>query len=139
MSATSGTWPNPAAVNWLRMSRRHFAAATFGGHDVEGPAQSYTYFLVRGDGRYTVKVRDGDDVRSLVDFTESPAVPKADASGKARYALEARVATDSVRFLVNGAPVTTIAAKGLATNGIAGVRINHNLHVRVAPLTITRP
>ena len=30
MSATRGTRPKPAAVNWVRMSRRHFAAATLG-------------------------------------------------------------------------------------------------------------
>src|SRR6188472_2434019 len=30
MSATSGMWPKPAAVNCARMSLRHFAAATLG-------------------------------------------------------------------------------------------------------------
>ena len=30
MSATSGTWPKPAAENFSRMDRRHFAAGTLG-------------------------------------------------------------------------------------------------------------
>ena len=30
MSATRGTAPNPAAVNFSRMDRRHFAAGTLG-------------------------------------------------------------------------------------------------------------
>lgn len=110
----------------------------FGGQNLTGPNQRYTYFLVRGNGMYAVKVRDGSDARTIVDFTASPNIPVADASGKASYAIRIQVAADSVHFLVNEKPVATVARGSLAADGIAGIRINHNLHVVVQPLSISR-
>jgi hypothetical protein len=106
-----------------------------GGQQLDGPGQRYTYFLVRGDGQFSVKVRNGDDARTVLPFTASPAVPQADASGKASYALRVAV-TDRVRFFVNGQPVATLDTKSVPTDGIAGVRINHNLHVIVTPASL---
>lgn len=106
-----------------------------GGQQLDGPGQRYTYFLVRGDGQFTVKVRDGDDARTVLPFTPTPAVPQADATGKASYKLRVAV-TDRVRFYVNDQLAATIDAKSVPTDGIAGVRINHNLHVIVTPASL---
>ncbi len=106
-----------------------------GGQQLDGPGQRYTYFLVRGDGKFAVKVRDGDDARTVLPFTASPAVPQADASGKASYTLRIAV-TDRVRFYVNGQVAATVDARSVPTDGIAGVRINHNLHVIVTPASL---
>jgi hypothetical protein len=106
-----------------------------GGQQLDGPGQRYTYFLVRGDGQFSVKVRDGDNARTVLPFTPSPAVPQADASGKASYALRVTV-TDRVRFFVNGQMAATLDTKSVPTDGIAGVRINHNLHVIVTPASL---
>jgi hypothetical protein len=106
-----------------------------GGQQLDGPGQRYAYFLVRGDGKFAVKVRDGDDARTVLPFTASPAVPQADASGKASYTLRVAV-TDRVRFYVNDQVAATIDAKSVPTDGIAGVRINHNLHVIVTPASL---
>ena len=110
----------------------------FGGQDLAGPNQRYTYFIVRGNGMYAIKARDGASARTVVDFTANPAVPTADAAGKASYALTVRVAPDSVHFLVNDKPVAAVATGTLAAGGVAGIRINHNLHVTVKPLVISR-
>lgn len=110
----------------------------FGGQNLTASNERYTYFLVRGNGMYAVKVRDADDARTVVEFTASPNVPVADATGKASYAISVRVAADSVRFLVNEKPVATVARGALAVDGVAGIRINHNLHVAVTQLLISR-
>ena len=64
--------------------------------------------------------------------------PKADSGGKATYRLAIRVAADSVRFMVNDKPVGAVKAGAIATDGVAGLRINHNLHILTAPITISR-
>ena len=107
-----------------------------GGAQLDGPGQTYTYFLVRGDGMYSVKVRKGDDARTITPFTANAAVPKADATGHASYALRATVTTDLVRFYVNGQLVAMEERKEVPADGIAGVRINHNLHVVLTPATL---
>jgi hypothetical protein len=52
----------------------------FGGSDLEGPKQSYLYFVVAQDGTWLVKRRDGDDTKEVSEKTASDAVKKPDAS-----------------------------------------------------------
>lgn len=110
-----------------------------GGRDLDQPTQRYTYFLVRGTGDLAVKVREGDQTRDVLKWSPGADVPKEDASGKATYALSASVTGDAVKFSVNGKQVASVSKAGLPTDGIAGLRINHNLHVRVTPVSIQRP
>jgi len=109
-----------------------------GGRNLDQPTQQYTYFVVRGGGEYLIKVRDGAGTRTVSDWKASDAVPKADAAGKATYRVAAQVGADSVRFLVNDKAVTSVAKASVPTDGIAGVRVNHNLHVLVTPLTVKK-
>ena len=111
----------------------------FGGRDLDNDNQTYTYFLVRGTGDLAVKVREGGNTRDVLKWTPSADVPKADASGKARYDLSVQVTNDAVRFLVNGKQAASVSKAGLPTDGIAGIRINHNLHVKVNPVSIKAP
>lgn len=107
-----------------------------GGRDLDQPGQQYTYFLVRNTGEYLVKVRDGGETRNVVSWTASPDVPKAE---KASYTLAMRVGSDSVHYLVNDKQVAATPRSAIpATDGTAGLRINHNLHLMVTPLTIQR-
>lgn len=109
-----------------------------GASGIDAGPQRYTYFIVRHTGEAMVRVRDGDSTRTVMDWTASPNVPQADSAGRATYALAAEVGADSVRFLVNGQPVTTVARSAVPTDGLAGVRINHNLHLTVTPVRIER-
>ncbi len=111
----------------------------FGGKDLDKPTQTYTYFLVRGAGELMVKVREGDKARDVLKWTAAADVPKQDASGKASYSLGAQVTGDAVRFMVNGKQVASVSKVGLPTDGIAGLRVNHNLHVKISPVTVTHP
>jgi hypothetical protein len=109
-----------------------------GGSNLNSPAAKYTYFIVRGDGKYMVKVRDGASTRTVTDWTAHASVPKQDASGKGLYGIKVDVNGKTADVSVNGAPVATISGKGIPLNGITGVRINHNLHLIVTPISVIR-
>src|SRR5687768_295718 len=109
-----------------------------GGRNLDRPDQTYTYFVVRGTGELLVKVREGDKTRDVLKWTASADVPREDASGKGTYALAAAVTGDAVKFSVNGKQVASVSKAGLPTDGIAGLRINHNLNLRVSPVTIAK-
>ena len=137
--SASGTYTATASFDQLETPRHPEAyGIIIGGRNLDQPSQRYTYFLVRGTGEYLVKVRDGADTRNVVAWKASDAVPKADASGKASYSLKAHVAPDTVHFLVNDKLVAAVPKSAVPTDGVAGVRINHNLHVRVTPVAITK-
>lgn len=105
----------------------------FAGSDLEGAKQSYVYFMVTDDGTYLIKRRDGASAQGVSQKTPSPAVKKPDASGSATNALEVRVKPDKVDFVVNGTVVTSLPKSGALakTDGVYGMRINHQLDVQV--------
>lgn len=73
-----------------------------GGRDLEGPGQTYTYFLVRGDGKFNIKRRDGTTLAQYTDDWESSyAVNKADAKGAATNLLEIDYKSDTSRVSFN--------------------------------------
>lgn len=110
-----------------------------GGRDLQGEAQDYLYFLVRQDGRFMVKHRAGDETHTLIDWTEHSAVQRPDAGGRAVNTLAVDVADSGVRFLVNGTEVGSVPrVQYLNTDGVYGLRINHNLDVRVDDFGVTR-
>ncbi len=105
----------------------------FGGNGLEGATQSYTYFMVTDDGTYLIKRRDGSSTQGVSPKTANAAVKKPDASGMATNALEVRVKGDKIEFVINGTVVTTLPKTGAAakTDGIYGIRINHQLDVQI--------
>lgn len=137
--SASGTYSATASFDQLEAPRHPEGyGIIIGGRNLDQPSQQYTYFLVRGTGEYLVKVRDGAGTRNVVDWKAADAVPKADASGKASYKLTAHVAADTVHFLVNDKLVAAVPKSAVPTQGIAGLRINHNLHVSVTPVSVTK-
>ncbi len=103
-----------------------------GGRALQSPEQTYTYFLVRGDGKFLVKTRTGATTANVTTgWAEHAAVVKADAAGKATNVLRIARAGERIRFLVNGTEVHSAAAADVDTGGQAGLRINHNLDVHV--------
>src|SRR6058998_2440572 len=104
----------------------------FGGSDLEGPKQSYLYFLVAQNGTWLIKKREGDaETKDVSPKTASDAVKKPDASGKSTNALEVRVSGNKIDYVVNGTTVTSTPKTGLTakTDGVYGVRVNHLLEV----------
>jgi hypothetical protein len=106
----------------------------FGGSGLDGPAQSYTYFMVEQDGTWLIKSRNGSSTAQVASSgSPSDAVKKADASGMSTNALEVRVMPDKIEYIVNGKVVNTTPKSGQAakTDGIYGIRVNHMLEVQV--------
>ncbi len=136
-NTASGTYTASVTIEQLEAPKHPEAFGLFiGGQDLEGQGQKYTYFLVRGGGEYLVKVRDGTGTKDVIKWQANDAVPKADASGKATYRLAVQVGQDSVRFLVNDKQVGAVPKKAVPTDGVVGLRINHNLHVAATPVRI---
>jgi ribosomal protein L21E len=106
----------------------------FGGSDLEGPAQSYVYFMVESEGTWLIKSRNGNSTAQIASSgSASDAVKKADAGGTSTNALEVHVMGDKVQFLVNGKVVNTMPKSTMTakTDGIYGIRVNHMLEVQV--------
>ncbi|HUQ47360.1 MAG TPA: hypothetical protein VM053_03830 [Gemmatimonadaceae bacterium] len=139
-SQASGNFTASATFEQLEAPAHPEAFGIFiGGMHLDQNNIAYTYFEVRGTGELLVKLRDGVSTRDIVPWTASPDVPKQDASGKATYALSVTVTSDAIKFSVNGKQVASVAKTGLPTDGVVGVRVNHNLHVKVSPVAIKTP
>jgi hypothetical protein len=109
-----------------------------GGKDLDRDEQDYLYFLVRQDGKFLVKHRAGAETHTLIDWTAHQAVRAIDAAGTVTNALSVDVLPDAVRFVANGVEVQRLPRSGGPnTDGMVGLRINHNLDVHIADVAVT--
>jgi hypothetical protein len=115
----------------------NYYGLVFGGGDLEGAGQNYTYFMVAQDGTWLVKKRAGE---ATSDVAKAPnaAVKKPDAGGKSVNALEVRVGADKIDYVVNGTVVQSTPKTGVKTDGVYGIRVNHLLEVQVDGLAVTK-
>jgi hypothetical protein len=109
-----------------------------GGQDLQGPNQAYTYFLIRGDGKFLIKRRMGDKTTKVVDWTANDAIKGVDAEGNATNELSVSIKGDAVSFMANGKEVHSAKAADVDTKGVAGVRVNHNLSIHIQTMQVTR-
>jgi hypothetical protein len=106
-----------------------------GGRNLDGDTQDYLYFIIRQDGKYMVKHRAGAETHTLIDWTANPAVRQPGADGTATNTLAVESHAGGVRFLVNGTEVGSLP-RGVNTDGIVGLRLNHNLDVMVSDFAV---
>lgn len=122
-----------------RSSHPNYLGLLFGGKDLDGAAQSYTYFTVAQNGTWLVKQRNGEATKDIVARAANPAVVQLDASGKATNTLEVRVLADKIDYVVNGTVVGSSPKTGVPTDGIYGFRINHALpEVMITGLSLSK-
>lgn len=155
MHVTAG----PAAIYWNNANRgegSYTVEATFtqmtaprhaeaygliwGGRALDGEGQDYLYFVIRKDGKYLVKHRAGSATHDIQAWTEHPAIVKEGADGRQRNTLRVEVTETSSKLYANGQLVHEVPRQGMAanTNGIAGVRVNHNLDVHIEGFRVSR-
>jgi hypothetical protein len=160
MHVTAG----PPAIYWNPANRgtgAYTAKATFaqtkapehaeyyglfiGGSNLDKPTQNYLYCAISGNGTFVVKHRHGDEVHELAGRTANTAIKPADAAGKASNEIAWKVTPERTSCLVNGTEVWGYASKDLvgegklqSTDGIAGIRVNHNLDVHIAGFTVAK-
>jgi hypothetical protein len=118
-------------------SHTNFYGLVFGGAQLEGVNQAYTYFTVAQDGSYLIRQRTGDAVKDVARASHQ-AVRRPDGTGKSSNTLEVRVAADTVSYVVNGTVVHSAPRKGVTTDGIVGFRVNHQLDVAVEGFEVQR-
>jgi len=128
----SGAYEVHATFTQMEPAEHPEAVGIFiGGSNLAAATQKYTYFLIRQDGKFLIKRRDGAQTPDVKDWTDSPAVKKTEGTTKGVNALSITVAPDKVRFLVNGTEVHSATPAQVDAAGIAGLRVNHNLNVHV--------
>ena len=140
-NTASGSYTLKGAFTLMKPSgHNNYYGLVFGGSGLEGPQQSYLYFLVAQNGTWLIKRRDGDATSNVKARTPNDAVKKPDASGKSTNALEVRVGADKIDYVVNGQVVHTTPKTGATakTDGIYGIRINHLLEVQVDGLMVSK-
>lgn len=122
-----------------RKGMQHEAYGLFvGGNNLQDSTESYLYFVIRPmDGGVLISYRNGDaKPRAIVAWASDAAVNKDDAAdGHATNALAIHVGKDAVDFMANGKTVKSIprsALAGINTDGVVGLRVNHNLDLHIA-------
>ena len=139
----AGTFYNPA---WTKTGNYKFSARvaqtkaashptsyglSFGGKDLAGAMQTYSYFLIRQTGEFYIANREGDArPTAVMPWTANAAVAK-EATGKQANVLGVEVAGDNVIFTVNGTEVARQPKAKLHVDGLVGFRMGHNLDIDV--------
>jgi hypothetical protein len=142
-NTATGDYTVRATFNLMQPSNHtNYYGIIIGGTDLEGPNQSYTYFIVAQNGQFQVRTRTGDRATSVHPAGRGgqahAAIKTPDAKGQSTNTLEVRVAGDTVSYVVNGTVVHTTPRSAVKTDGIAGVRVNHMLNVHVDGFSVTK-
>jgi hypothetical protein len=138
-NTTSGPFTLEATFTQLRKPAHPEAyGLVWGGTDLDAANQAYYYLIVRGDGKYMVKHRAGAETHELVPWTDHAALVKEDAAGAARNALRVEATASGVRLFANGQLLRALPADATA-DGVAGVRVNHNLDVAIGGFAVGKP
>jgi 3-keto-disaccharide hydrolase len=127
-----------AAFSQLKPSGMAEAYGLFlAGQDLDKDTQRYTYFLVRQDGKFLIKTRNGATTKTIVDWTSAPSM-KEPKGVKTSNTLEIRATANSVQFVVDGKPVHAMTRTQLGPDGVAGIRVNHNLNLQVSKFAVKK-
>ncbi|MFQ6045563.1 MAG: hypothetical protein ACE5PT_04275 [Gemmatimonadales bacterium] len=116
--------------------RREAYGVFFGGADLQGDGQTYSYFLIRDTGDYLIKRRMGSETPTVVGWTPSDAIVTYAGEGTADNVLEVQCGAETVNFYINGEKVHSLPRSELDTDGVVGLRVNHGLNVHVSGLEV---
>jgi len=106
------------------------------GQDLDKPTARYTYFVIRQDGKFTIRSKSGASEKRIVDWLDAESM-KEPKGVKTTNTLVVRTMGNTVRFLINDKQVFSLPKPQVA-DGIAGVRVNPNLDVQVSKLTLKK-
>jgi hypothetical protein len=120
-------------------SRREAFGIFLGGHDLQGPGQAYTYFLIRNGGQYIIKRRDGANAPTIRPWTDHDAILSYEDRGddvSVRNVLTVEARGDRVHFFVNDEEVTALPRAEVRVDGTWGFRVNHGLNLHISRLEV---
>ena len=139
-NTASGNFTAKATFNLAKPSGHvNYYGLIFGGEDLGGPKQNYIYFMVAQNGTYAIRHRAGEETHDVA-RGKNDAIRVPGADGRSSNALEVRVAGDTISYVVNGTVVHTTPKSGMTakTDGLVGVRVNHQLDVHIDGFEVTK-
>jgi hypothetical protein len=112
----------------------------WGGNNLSADTQEYLYFVIRKDGKYLVKHRTGTATHDVTPWTEHAAIVKEGEDGRQANTLRIEVTATATKLYANGQLLQEVPRTGMTagTDGIVGLRINHNLDLHVAGFSVRR-
>ena len=140
-NVATGTYTLKGTFHLMKPSgHNNYYGLVFGGGALDAAGQNYLYFLVGQNGSYIIKHRGGPNVHDVQPRTMHEAVVKPGADGKSANTLEVRVGADKIDYVINNVVVHSTPKSGMTakTDGIWGVRINHQLDVHVTDLGVSK-
>ena len=109
-----------------------------GGENLDGDKQKYSYFLIRENGQFLIKKRNGSGTSNVAgDWAPNPAIT-AITGGTQKNELSIQVAADRVSFMVNGKEVASHPRGSIDTTGVVGLRVGHGLDVQIDGFAVTQ-
>ena len=108
----------------------------FGGADLSGADQRYSYFVIRENAEYLLRKRMGSETPDVASWTAHDAIKPLDADGRSTNTMTVEVGASQVRFLVNDMEVSSQPRSSFDTDGIVGLRVNHELDVHIANINL---
>ena len=98
---------------------------------------SYTAFLIRSSGEYSVQRREAGEVTQLLEWIATPIIrmPTAGAQPPMNI-LAVEVEGDNVRFLINNEEVALLPAARVEPWGAVGLRVDDGLALTVVEWTV---
>ena len=116
-----------------------------GGSNLDTDQQSLMYCVAYGDGSFLVRQFNGATVNTVAKRQPHEAVRKASGDGSVTNEVGWRVRGGRAECLINGTAVASFdsseivgAGKLTSTDGIAGLRVSHNLDVVVSNFAVTK-
>ena len=107
-----------------------------GGKDLAGARQQYTYFIVRNDGKFMIKRRNGDSTSTVMPWTDTPALKLWKEGAPVLNVLSVTAGSSTVQFKINDTVVATKPRSEIGVDGVVGIRANHMLDLHVRDLTV---
>jgi hypothetical protein len=107
------------------------------GADLDKDTEHYTCLLVRQDARFSIQKRTGTSTRAAVAWRPVPAM-KEPKGVKTTNTLIVRAHGNNVRFFIGDKEVAKLTRAQVGGDGIAGLRINHNLHLQVSKFEVKK-
>ena len=109
-----------------------------GGRELDGPELEYTYFLVRPTGDYLIKRRVGEITETIVDWTPHGGVMQVLAEGdEPENTMTIEAADGQINFIINSQLAHSMIVSEARPHGIAGLRANHRLDIRITGWSVT--
>lgn len=141
--ASKGNYTVSATFAQAKSSNHEAYGIFIGGKDLQTATQNYLYFIVKpADGTFLINHRVSDaKPNSVSPYAANAAINKDAADGSATNKLSIKVAGDLVTFMVNDKAVKTLKKSeldGASTDGLVGMRLNHNLDLHITGFGVTK-